>query len=68
MGPEDSEFLSKAIKNINLFNDFNIIISSIITTQNVEIAKNAVLGADIILIATHSDEMEKIHFQIFTML
>ncbi len=55
-GPENSEFLSKAIKNIDLFNDFNIIISSIITTKNVEIAKNAVLGSDIILIATQSDE------------
>lgn len=64
-GPEDSEFLSKAIKNINLFNDFNIIISSIITTQNVEIAKNAVLGADIILIATHSDENGKNSFSNF---
>ncbi|OQD59163.1 hypothetical protein MBBAR_5c00060 [Methanobrevibacter arboriphilus JCM 13429 = DSM 1125] len=64
-GPEDSEFLSKAIKNINLFDDFNIIISSIITTQNVEIAKNAVLGADIILIATHSDENGKNSFSNF---
>jgi predicted nuclease with TOPRIM domain len=63
-GPETSEFLSKAIRNIELFNDFNIIISSIITTTNVEIAKNAVIGSDIILIAT-SDEDEKTLFSKF---
>lgn len=55
-GPEKSEFLSKAIKNISLFNDFNIIISSIITTNNVEIAKNASSGSNIILIAANPDE------------
>lgn len=55
-GPEKSEFLSKAIKNISLFDDFNIIISSIITTNNVEIAKNAVSGSNIVLVAINPDE------------
>lgn len=55
-GPEKSEFLSKAIKNISLLDDFNIIISSIITTNNVEIAKNAVAGSNIILVAINPDE------------
>jgi len=65
-GPEKSEFLSKAIKNISLFNDFNIIISSIITTTNVEIAKNASIGSNIILIAANPDEEgEKLFYKFF---
>ncbi|MBZ9570528.1 hypothetical protein KQY27_03080 [Methanobrevibacter sp. TMH8] len=64
-GPEKSEFLSKAIKNISLFDDFNIIISSIITTNNVDIAKNAVLGSNIILIAINPDEEGEILFSKF---
>lgn len=64
-GPEKSEFFSKAIKNIDLFNDFNIIISSIITTNNVEIAKNAIIGSDIVLIATSSDDEGKSLFSNF---
>lgn len=65
-GPEKSEFLSKAIKNISLFNDFNIIISSIITTTNVEIAKNASSGSNIILIAANpNEEGEKLFSKFF---
>ncbi|RBQ22955.1 hypothetical protein ALNOE001_13480 [Candidatus Methanobinarius endosymbioticus] len=64
-GPEKSEFLSKTIKNIDLFDDFNIIISSIITTNNVEIAKNNVIGSDIVLIATSSGDEGKILFSNF---
>ena len=55
-GPEKSEFLSKAIKKLDLLDNFNIIISSIITTNNVEIAKNASVGSNIILIALTPDE------------
>lgn len=63
--PKNSEYLSKSIKNIELDDDFNIAISSIITTNNIQIAKNAVQGADIILIAINYDEDGKKLFSDF---
>jgi len=62
--PEKSEFLSKAIKNIDL-DDFNIIISSIITTTDIQIAKNATSGSNIILVAVDLDEEGEKRFSIF---
>lgn len=48
------ELISKAVSNFDLSN-FNVNISSIIPTRNVEIAKNTIVGADLVLIATESD-------------
>lgn len=48
------EFISKAVSNFDLSN-FNVNISSIIPTRDVEIAKNTIVGADLVLIATESN-------------
>lgn len=48
------EFLSKAVSNFDLSN-FNVNISSIIPTKDIEIAKNTVIGADLVLIATENN-------------
>ena len=48
------EFLSKAVSNFDLSN-FNVNISSIIPTKDIEIAKNTVFGADLVLIATENN-------------
>ncbi|MDO5849394.1 MAG: hypothetical protein Q4P18_07655 [Methanobrevibacter sp.] len=49
-GPEMAELVSKSINNIDLETDYNIIVSSIIPTTDLEIAKKVADGADIILI------------------
>ena len=46
--------ISKAVSNFDLSN-FNVNISSIIPTQDLEIAKNTIIGADLVLIAAMSD-------------
>ena len=48
------EFLSKAVSNFDLSN-FNVNISSIIPTTDIEIAKNTVIGADLVLIAAENN-------------
>ena len=48
------EFLSKAVSNFDLSN-FNVNISSIIPTKDIEIAKNTVIGADLVMIATENN-------------
>ena len=48
------EFLSKAVSNFDLSN-FNVNISSIIPTKDIEIAKNTVIGADLVLIAAENN-------------
>ena len=48
------EAISKAVSNFDLSN-FNVNISSIIPTQDLEIAKNTIIGADLVLIAAMSD-------------
>ena len=48
------EAISKAVSNFDLSN-FNVNISSIIPTQGLEIAKNTIIGADLVLIAAMSD-------------
>lgn len=45
------EFLSKAVSNFDLSN-FNVKISSIIPTKDIETSKNTIIGADLVLIAT----------------
>ena len=48
------EFLSKAVSNFDLSN-FNVNISSIIPTKDIEIAKNTVIGADLVLVAAENN-------------
>ena len=48
------EFLSKAVSNFDLSN-FNVNISSIIPTKDIGIAKNTVIGADLVLIAAENN-------------
>lgn len=48
------ELISKAVSNFDLSN-FNVNISSIIPTMDIEVAKNTIVGADLVLIATESN-------------
>ncbi len=54
-GASDVENVSRALQNIALGAEYHITISSIIPTTNTEIAKKAVSGADIVLVATDVD-------------
>ena len=54
-GASDVEIVSRAMQNIALGAEYHITISSIIPTTNPAIAKKAVQGADIVLIATDVD-------------
>ncbi len=54
-GASDVENVSRAMQNIALGAEYHITISSIIPTTNPEIARKAVNGADILLIATDVD-------------
>jgi predicted nuclease with TOPRIM domain len=54
-GAADVENVSRALQNIALGAEYHITISSIIPTTNTEIAKKAVSGADVLLIATDVD-------------
>jgi predicted nuclease with TOPRIM domain len=54
-GASDVENVSRALQNIALGAEYHITISAIIPTTNTEIAKKAVRGADIVLIATDVD-------------
>lgn len=54
-GASDVESISKAMRNIALGAEYHITISSIIPTTSSRIAKRAVMGADIVLIATDVD-------------
>jgi predicted nuclease with TOPRIM domain len=54
-GASDVESVSKAMQNVALGAEYHITISSIIPTTSSEIAKRAVKGADLVLIATDVD-------------
>ena len=54
--PEIAEVTSKAINNINLEEDYNIIVSSIIPTDNLDMAKKVAVGGDIILIGGYGND------------
>lgn len=54
-GASDVESISRAMRNIALGAQYHITISSIIPTTSSKIAKKAVSGADIVLIATDVD-------------
>ena len=53
--PKNGEILSTAIGNIDLGEDFHIIISAIIPTTDLNIAINTTKGADIILMASENE-------------
>ena len=56
-GLDIAQLVSKAVNNIQLENDYNIIVSSIIPTQELSIVKKVAGGADILLIGGYgSDE------------
>lgn len=55
-GPEMAELVSKSINNIDLENEYNIIISSIIPTTDLNITKKVAIGADIILIGGYGHD------------
>ncbi len=61
---KNAEYLNKATENIPL-NQYNIKISAIIQTFDVEIAKSTTEGADIIFISNDSDEEGKILYNQF---
>ncbi|ASA77836.1 MULTISPECIES: toprim domain-containing protein [Thermococcus] len=56
-GASDVEVVSKALQGLALGSEYNITISSIIPTTNVEIAKSAAAGADLLIIATDADRV-----------
>lgn len=51
-----AEIVSKAINNVQLEKDYNIIVSSIIPTKDMELAKKVASGADIILIGSYGQD------------
>ncbi|MDI3475010.1 MAG: hypothetical protein PWQ79_210 [Thermococcaceae archaeon] len=56
-GASDVEVVSKALQGLSLGSDYNITISAIIPTTNIEIAKSAAAGADLLIIATDADRV-----------
>ncbi len=52
-GLDVAQMVSKAVGNIQLENDYNIIVSSIIPTTELSIVKKVAKGADIILIGSY---------------
>ena len=62
-GLDIAQLVSKAVNNIQLENDYNIIVSSIIPTVEVNIVKKVASGADILLIGGYGhDETYNILF------
>ena len=62
-GLDIAQMVSKAVSNIQLERDYNIIVSSIIPTTEVSIVKKVAKGADIILIGSYGrDETYNILF------
>ena len=62
-GLDIAQLVSKAVNNIQLEKDYNIIVSSIIPTVELDIVKKVASGADIILIGGYGhDETYNILF------
>ena len=62
-GLDIAQLVSKAVNNIQLENDYNIIVSSIIPTVELSIVKKVASGADILLICSYGhDETYNILF------
>jgi predicted nuclease with TOPRIM domain len=55
-GLDIAQLVSKAVNNIQLENDYNIIVSSIIPTVELSIVKKAASGADILLIGGYGHD------------
>ena len=55
-GLDIAQLVSKAVNNINLERDYNIIVSSIIPTVEVNIVKKVASGADILLIGGYGND------------
>ena len=55
-GLDIAQLVSKVVNNIQLENNYNIIVSSIIPTTDAEIAKKVAAGADIILIGSYGPD------------
>ena len=55
-GLDVAQVISKAVNNIQLENDYNIIVSSIIPTVEVNIVKKVANGADILLIGGYGHD------------
>ena len=55
-GLDIAQLVSKAVNNIQLENDYNIIVSSIIPTVDVNIVKKVAAGADILLIGGYGHD------------
>jgi predicted nuclease with TOPRIM domain len=56
-GASDVEVVSKALQGLALGSEYNITVSAIIPTTNIEIAKSAAAGADLLIIATDADRV-----------
>lgn len=55
-GLDIAQLVSKVVNNIQLENDYNIIVSSIIPTTDLEIVRKVAGGADIILIGSYGHD------------
>lgn len=55
-GLDIAQLVSKAVNNIQLENDYNIIVSSIIPTVELSIVKKVAAGADILLIGGYGND------------
>ena len=55
-GLDIAQLVSKAVNNIQLENDYNIIVSSIIPTVELDIVKKVASGADILLIGGYGHD------------
>lgn len=55
-GLDIAQIVSKAVNNIQLQNDYNIIVSSIIPTVELDIVKKVASGADILLIGGYGED------------
>jgi len=56
-GASDVEVVSRALQGMTLGSEYNVTVSSIIPTTNIEIAKKTVAGADLLIIATDADRV-----------
>ena len=55
-GLDVAQMVSKAVSNIQLENDYNIIVTSIIPTTELSVVKKVAKGADIILIGSYGQD------------
>ena len=55
-GLDIAQLVSKAVNNIHLEADYNIIVSSIIPTTELDVVKKVATGADILLIGGYGSD------------